>query len=155
MGHSAVTLVKLEGVASLGLARGARSGSSALAPDAPQQMAGKAPRFGLRLSNTPEFGHCGPAWWPAPGGGYDAEAVGDAATAMGIFARYVFRQAAAAFLLILLSLCSVVWIALALRQLNVVTNPGSQSVKFNMLQNTSIERGRIVMVTCPGGATPR
>ena len=46
---------------------------------------------------------------------------------MGIFSQYVFRQAGAAFLLILLSLCSIVWIALALRQLNVVTSQGQDT----------------------------
>jgi lipopolysaccharide export system permease protein len=43
---------------------------------------------------------------------------------MKIFERYVFRQAGVALLVILLSLSSVVWIALALRQLNVVTSQG-------------------------------
>ena len=41
---------------------------------------------------------------------------------MQIFSRYVFRQAAGSFLLILVSLTGVVWIALALRQFNVVTS---------------------------------
>ena len=40
---------------------------------------------------------------------------------MTIFERYVFRQAGSALLIILLSLSSIVWVALALRQLNVVT----------------------------------
>jgi len=43
---------------------------------------------------------------------------------MTIFERYVFRQAGVALLIILLSLSGVVWIALALRQLNVVTSQG-------------------------------
>ena len=43
---------------------------------------------------------------------------------MTIFSRYVFYQAAGAVLLILLSLAGVVWIAIALRQLNVVTSQG-------------------------------
>jgi lipopolysaccharide export system permease protein len=46
---------------------------------------------------------------------------------MRIIARYVFRQAAGALLLILLSLSGVVWIALALRQLNVVTSQGQDA----------------------------
>ena len=44
----------------------------------------------------------------------------------GILARYVFRQTAGAVLLILLSLTGVVWIALALRQLNLVTSQGQE-----------------------------
>ena len=43
---------------------------------------------------------------------------------MTIFERYVFRQAGSALLIILLSLSGIVWIALALRQLNVVTSQG-------------------------------
>ncbi len=41
-----------------------------------------------------------------------------------ILSRYVFRQAMGAVLLILLSLTGIVWIALALRQLNLVTSQG-------------------------------
>ena len=41
-----------------------------------------------------------------------------------ILSRYIFRQTAGAVLLILLSLTGVVWIALALRQLNLVTSQG-------------------------------
>lgn len=41
-----------------------------------------------------------------------------------ILSRYLFRQSMGAVLLILLSLTGVVWIALALRQLNLVTSQG-------------------------------
>ncbi len=41
-----------------------------------------------------------------------------------ILSRYIFRQTAGAVLLILLSLTGIVWIALALRQLNLVTSQG-------------------------------
>jgi len=44
---------------------------------------------------------------------------------MTLISRYVFRQAAGTLMLILLSLAGVVWIALALKQLNVVTSQGS------------------------------
>lgn len=49
---------------------------------------------------------------------------------MSIFGRYVFRQATGALLLILLSLSGVVWIALALRQLNLVTSEGQDAFTF-------------------------
>ena len=49
---------------------------------------------------------------------------------MTIFGRYLFRQAAGALLLILLSLSGVVWIALALRQLNLVTSEGQDALTF-------------------------
>lgn len=47
-----------------------------------------------------------------------------------IVSRYLFRQAAGAVLLILLSLTGVVWIALALRQLNLVTSQGQDAWLF-------------------------
>lgn len=49
---------------------------------------------------------------------------------MRIFARYLFGQTAAALTLILLSLTGVVWIATALKQLNVVTGEGQQALQF-------------------------
>jgi lipopolysaccharide export system permease protein len=49
---------------------------------------------------------------------------------MSLFTRYVFRQAFAATLLILLSLTGVVWIAVALRQLNVITSGGQDTLTF-------------------------
>jgi lipopolysaccharide export system permease protein len=47
-----------------------------------------------------------------------------------ILSRYVVRQAAGAVLLILLSLTGIVWIALALRQLNLVTTQGQDAWLF-------------------------
>ena len=47
-----------------------------------------------------------------------------------LLSRYIFRQTAGAVLLILLSLTGVVWIALALRQLNLVTSQGQDVVVF-------------------------
>jgi lipopolysaccharide export system permease protein len=49
---------------------------------------------------------------------------------MRLFARYLFGQAAGALVLILLSLTGVVWIATALKQLNVVTGEGQQALQF-------------------------
>lgn len=44
-----------------------------------------------------------------------------------IFSRYVFRQAAGAMVMIISSLSGVVWIALALRELEVVTSQGQNA----------------------------
>src|SRR5262249_36372406 len=46
------------------------------------------------------------------------------------FSRYVFRQAAGATILILLSLTSVVWIGVALRQLALMPNQGQDVLRF-------------------------
>ena len=55
---------------------------------------------------------------------------------MGIFTGYVFRQSAGALLLILSSLSGIVWIALALRQLDVVTTQGQDA--FMLLRMTTL-----------------
>lgn len=47
---------------------------------------------------------------------------------MTIFSRYVFRQTTSALLLVLLSLTGIVWISLALRELNVVTSNGQSAL---------------------------
>ena len=49
---------------------------------------------------------------------------------MSTLSRYIFRQAAATTVLIVLSLTSLVWIALALRQLNLVTAQGQDALAF-------------------------
>jgi lipopolysaccharide export system permease protein len=49
---------------------------------------------------------------------------------MRILSRYVFRQAAGALLLILVSLTGVVWIAVALRQLELMTTQGQDVLRF-------------------------
>jgi lipopolysaccharide export system permease protein len=46
------------------------------------------------------------------------------------FSRYVFRQVAGATVLILLSLTSVVWIGVALRQLELMTTQGQDALRF-------------------------
>lgn len=48
----------------------------------------------------------------------------------GILFRYVFRQAAGSVAMIMSSLTGVVWIALALRQLNLVTSQGQETWLF-------------------------
>jgi lipopolysaccharide export system permease protein len=66
---------------------------------------------------------------------------------MGIFARYVFRQAAGAFLLILLSLSGIVWIALALRQLNVVTSQGQDTL--TLIAMTTLALPNLMAIVAP------
>lgn len=64
-----------------------------------------------------------------------------------IIDRYVFKQAAGAVLLILLSLSGVVWIAIALRQLNVVTSQG-QDV-WLLVQMTTLALPNLIAVIAP------
>jgi lipopolysaccharide export system permease protein len=52
--------------------------------------------------------------------------------------RYVFWQTAGALLLILLSLTSVVWIAVALRQLELVTTQGQDAIRFVAMTTLAI-----------------
>ena len=49
---------------------------------------------------------------------------------MSTLSRYIFRQAASTTVLIVISLTSLVWIALALRQLNLVTAQGQDALAF-------------------------
>ena len=49
---------------------------------------------------------------------------------MTLFSRYIFRQAFGALAMILLSLTAVVWIAMALKQLSLVTSGGAGGVAF-------------------------
>ena len=46
---------------------------------------------------------------------------------MNLFGRYIFKQAGGALSLILMSLGGIVWIALALKQLDVVTSQGQDA----------------------------
>jgi lipopolysaccharide export system permease protein len=49
---------------------------------------------------------------------------------MSTLSRYIFRQAAVTTVMIVFSLTSLVWIALALRQLNLVTAQGQDALAF-------------------------
>lgn len=49
---------------------------------------------------------------------------------MNTLSRYIFRQAAGTTVMIVMSLTAVVWIALALRQLNLVTAQGQDTLAF-------------------------
>lgn len=57
---------------------------------------------------------------------------------MRIFSRYVFRQALSALLLILGSLSGIVWIALALRQLDVVTSQGQDTTTLVLMTSLAV-----------------
>ncbi|MGV1013371.1 MAG: LPS export ABC transporter permease LptF [Methyloceanibacter sp.] len=49
---------------------------------------------------------------------------------MSLFSRYMFRQVSNAFLIILLTLTSVVWLATALRELDLITSQGQGILLF-------------------------
>jgi lipopolysaccharide export system permease protein len=66
---------------------------------------------------------------------------------MSIISRYVFRQATSALLLILLSLGGIVWIGLALRELNVVTSGGQNS--WTLLKMTTLALPNLLGVIAP------
>ncbi|MFT3730836.1 MAG: LPS export ABC transporter permease LptF [Hyphomicrobium sp.] len=66
---------------------------------------------------------------------------------MRIFSRYVFRQATTAFLLILISLTGIVWIALALRQFNVVTSQGQDT--WMLVRVTSLAVPNLMAIIAP------
>ena len=66
---------------------------------------------------------------------------------MSIFERYVFRQAAGALLLILSSLSGIVWIALALRQLSVVTSQGQDG--WTLLKMTTLALPNLMAIIAP------
>jgi lipopolysaccharide export system permease protein len=64
-----------------------------------------------------------------------------------IFSRYVFRQAAGALLLILSSLSGIGWIALALRQLEVVTSQGQNGL--TLLAMTTLALPNLLALIAP------
>jgi len=57
---------------------------------------------------------------------------------MRILSRYIFRQAAGALVLILLSLTGVVWIAVALRQIELMTSQGQDVIRFLAMTTLAI-----------------
>ena len=57
---------------------------------------------------------------------------------MRILSRYIFRQAAGALVLILVSLTGVVWIAVALRQIELMTSQGQDVVRFLAMTTLAI-----------------
>src|SRR6185312_8833137 len=55
---------------------------------------------------------------------------GNCTTAMTLFGRYLLRQVTNAFLVILLTLTLVVWLATALKELNLITSQGQGILLF-------------------------
>lgn len=66
---------------------------------------------------------------------------------MSIFFRYVFRQTATALLLILASLGGIVWIAIALKQLKVVTSQGQDALM--LIKMTTLALPNLLAVVAP------
>jgi lipopolysaccharide export system permease protein len=66
---------------------------------------------------------------------------------MTLFSRYIFRQALGALLMILLSLTAVVWIAMALKQLSLVTSGGAGGLVF--LEFTALILPDIMAIIAP------
>lgn len=66
---------------------------------------------------------------------------------MSTFGRYVFRQVGGALLLILLSLAGIVWIALALRELNLITSQGQDAVVFVIM--TTLALPNLIAIIAP------
>ena len=66
---------------------------------------------------------------------------------MTIFGRYLFRQAANALLVILLTLTLVVWLATALKELNLITSQGQGILLF--LQMTMLSLPSLMALIAP------
>jgi lipopolysaccharide export system permease protein len=66
---------------------------------------------------------------------------------MTLFGRYLFRQTANAFLVILLTLTLVVWLATALKELNLITSQGQGIVLF--MQMTMLTLPSLMALIAP------
>ena len=66
---------------------------------------------------------------------------------MTLFSRYMFRQAANAFLVILLTLTSVVWLATVLKELDLITSQGQGILLF--LEMTMLSLPGLVALIAP------
>jgi lipopolysaccharide export system permease protein len=67
--------------------------------------------------------------------------------AMTLFGRYMFRQVTNAFLVILLTLTTVVWLATALKELNLITSQGQGILLF--FQMTLLSLPSLVALIAP------
>jgi lipopolysaccharide export system permease protein len=72
---------------------------------------------------------------------------GTSRNVMSLFSRYMFRQMANAFLLILLTLTSVVWLATALKELDLITSQGQGLVLF--MQMTMLTLPSLMTLIAP------
>lgn len=66
---------------------------------------------------------------------------------MDLFGRYLFRQLAGSFLLILVTLTTIIWLASALAKLDLLTTQG-QSI-FTMLKMTTLALPALVAIIAP------
>lgn len=66
---------------------------------------------------------------------------------MTIISRYIFRQTTGALLIVLLSLTGIVWISLALRELNVITSKGQSAI--TLIQMTTLGLPGLIAVITP------
>ena len=66
---------------------------------------------------------------------------------MTIISRYIVRQTTGALLIVLLSLTGIVWISLALRELNVVTSKGQSAI--TLIQMTTLGLPGFIAVITP------
>ena len=66
---------------------------------------------------------------------------------MSTFGTYLFRQTSSALALILLSLCGVVWIALALKELKLLTSKGQDVL--TLLTMTSLAIPNLLALIAP------
>jgi len=72
---------------------------------------------------------------------------GNYTAAMTLFSRYMFRQVTNAFLVILLTLTLVVWLATALKELNLITSQGQGILLF--LQMTVLSLPSLMALIAP------
>lgn len=66
---------------------------------------------------------------------------------MTLFSRYMFRQVTSAFLLILLTLTAIIWLATALKQLDLITSQGQGLIIF--FQMTALSLPSLITLIAP------
>ena len=66
---------------------------------------------------------------------------------MTLFSRYMFRQVTSAFLLILLTLTAIIWLATALKQLDLITSQGQGLTMF--FQMTALSLPSLITLIAP------
>ena len=66
---------------------------------------------------------------------------------MTLFSRYMFRQVTSAFLLILLTLTAIIWLATALKQLDLITSQGQGLTIF--FQMTALSLPSLITLIAP------